>query len=248
MIREAASAGAQLIATPEMTHLLQRRPKLFWPEVKSPEDDPVISAFGALAKELSVTLIIGSIALKGDDERAVNRSLLYTPDGVLTAQYDKIHLFDVVLGKGNVWRESAIYAPGQNAVVADTPAGKIGMSVCYDLRFPYLYRQLAKAGAQILAVPAAFTVPTGQAHWHVLLRARAIETGCFVIAPAQGGEHEDGRTTYGHSLMVGPWGDIIAELAHDEPGILYADIDLADVEATRAKVPSLSHDREFAAP
>ncbi|MFW5661722.1 MAG: carbon-nitrogen hydrolase family protein, partial [Oceanicaulis sp.] len=200
------------------------------------------------AESLGVTLIVGSLALKGADGRAVNRQHVFGPDGKLLASYDKIHMFDVRIDSGEVYSESTNYAPGSRAVVAEAAGTKIGLSICYDVRFPYLYRKLAQAGATILTVPSAFTKPTGRAHWEVLLRARAIETGSFVIAPAQGGVHEDGRKTWGHSMVIGPWGEVIAHKNDDEPGLLYADIDPVEAVKARARIPALSGDRRIDGP
>jgi len=238
LIEKAADNGATLIATPEMTGLLQRRPNAFWDAVKFPEDDPLIEKFASLSKRLGVTLLVGSLAVKTAERRAANRSFLFDSSGNLTATYDKIHLFDVDLGRGQKWQESALYDAGDEAVLADIPGAQIGLTICYDVRFAALYRRLAQSGAQIIAVPAAFTAPTGQAHWEVLLRARAIETGSFILAPAQGGLHEDGRTTWGRSMIIGPWGDVLAACDNDTPGIILADLDLADVDAARAKIPA----------
>jgi len=249
MIREAAANGARLIATPEVTHLCQRDPDALDPLLKPEAEDPGPPRFSDLVDAFSLDLLIGSMAFRGDDARAVNRSVLYGPDGEVKARYDKIHMFDVQLGAGERYQESANYKPGERAVVAQLDGGaKLGLTICYDVRFAYLYRALAQAGAHILAVPSAFTRPTGRAHWEVLLRARAIETGSFVIAPAQGGKHEDGRRTWGRSLVVGPWGEIVAALEHDEPGILYADIDLEEVESARSRIPALAGDRAFEGP
>lgn len=247
-VRAAADAGATLIATPEGSNLLQRD-KARFSEVAPLVDDPgVIAAYGALARETGATLLIGSAVMRRTEGKAANRSLLFGPDGALIAAYDKIHLFDVFIGLGNESRESLNYAPGDRAVVADSPAGRIGMTICYDLRFPHLYRQLARAGAEIMAIPAAFTVPTGRAHWEILMRARAIETGSYVLAPAQGGLHEDGRSTWGRSLIIDPWGVVIAGLDHDEPGMALADLDLDIVQETRAKMPAWGFDAEYARP
>ncbi|MEQ8406554.1 MAG: carbon-nitrogen hydrolase family protein [Oceanicaulis sp.] len=248
MIREAAAKGARLIATPETTHLMQRDGAALFETLCTPAEEPALVRFADLADSLSVTLVIGSLALKGPDGRAVNRQHVFGPDGALLAVYDKIHMFDVKIGAGEVYRESDNYAPGDKAVVVDAAGTTLGLSICYDVRFAYLYRRLAKAGASILTVPSAFTKPTGRAHWEVLLRARAIETGSFVIAPAQGGKHEDGRKTYGHSMVIGPWGEVIAEKDDEEPGLLFAEIDPADAEAARARVPALAGDREVAGP
>jgi predicted amidohydrolase len=213
----------------------------------SEADDRSLVAFCALAEELRIWLLIGSLAIKVSDDKTANRSYLVASDGRIAARYDKIHLFDVDLPNGESYRESRTVIAGEQAVTADLPWGRVGLSVCYDLRFPQLYRVLAKGGAEILSVPSAFTETTGRAHWQLLLRARAIENGCFVIAPAQGGKHANGRSTYGHSMIVGPWGEILAE-AGTEPGIIMADIDLDEVAAVRARVPSLQHDRPFSAP
>lgn len=248
MIREAAANGARLIATPETTHLMQRDTEQLFATLCTPEEEPALVRFSDLADALNVTLVIGSLALKGADGRAVNREHVFGPDGSLLAVYDKAHMFDVQIGPGEYYRESANYAPGDKAVVVKAAGTRLGLSVCYDVRFAYLYRKLAKAGATILTVPSAFTKPTGRAHWEVLLRARAIETGSFVIAPAQGGKHEDGRKTWGHSLVIGPWGEVIAELENEEPGLLYAEIDPDDAKEARARIPALSGDREITGP
>ncbi len=247
LIREAAAGGAQLIATPEMTTLLDRKPGASWEKSTSETADPGVVAFCSLAAKLSVTLLIGSLAIRAAEGKCANRSFLIGPDGVVIAKYDKIHMFDVQLNAGNIYRESDSYEAGSEAVVADLPAGRLGMTVCYDVRFPDLFRQLAVAGAKVIAVPAAFTRITGEAHWQILLRSRAIETGCYIIAPAQGGKHQDGRETYGHSLIIDPWGEILAE-AGTEPGIIAATLDLAKVDEVRGKIPSLLHLRPFAEP
>jgi predicted amidohydrolase len=247
LIREAAAGGAQFIATPENTTLMAPDAGAKLASSFAATDDPALPAFAALAKELDVHLLIGSLAIKVSETKTANRSILFRPDGRMAARYDKIHLFDVELGGGEAYAESATVAGGSQAVLAPTPWGKIGMTVCYDVRFPALYRALANAGAFAFTVPSAFTVPTGEAHWHVLLRARAIENGAFVIAPAQGGTHANGRRTYGHSLIVGPWGEVLAEAGTD-PGVIYADIDPAASVAARAKLPSLRHGRDFEGP
>ena len=210
--------------------------------------DPAVAAFSTLAAELGIALLIGSLAVKIADRRAANRSFLFGPDGRLIATYDKAHMFDVGLGAGETYSESTNYQPGTESVVAGIEGANLGLSICYDLRFAYLYRQLAQAGAQILTVPAAFTRPTGRAHWEVLLRARAIETGCYVIAPAQGGLHEDGRRTYGHSMIVAPWGDIVAELDHDAPDVLVSRLHINKVDEARRRIPALTHDRDLTGP
>lgn len=243
MIREAAAHGALLIVTPENTcHMRQPASE----KLKTSADathHPAISRFSALAKELQVWIMLGSVAVKLSEDKLANRSFLFSPQGELSAQYDKMHMFDVKLPTGEIHRESDIIHPGQRVAVADTELGKIGMTICYDVRFAYLYRKLAQLGAQIMTVPAAFTVPTGQAHWDVLLRARAIETGSYVIAAAQTGEHQGGRKTYGHSMIIGPWGEIIAA-ADDKVGIIYGEIDLANVDKARTAIPALLHDRQ----
>lgn len=246
LIRQAAGTGAELIATPEMTTLLDRKPGAVWEKSTTEEADPGLKAFRQLAKDLNVTLLIGSIAIRVADGKCANRSFLIGPDGAVKARYDKIHMFDVQLNAGNIYRESDSFAAGSEAVVAQLPAGPLGMTVCYDVRFPDLFRQLAWGGAKVIAVPAAFTKITGEAHWHVLLRSRAIETGCYVIAPAQGGKHQDGRETFGHSLIIDPWGEIIAE-AGVEPGFITAALDLSKVDEVRGKIPSLKHVRPFKA-
>jgi len=247
LIREAASAGAELIATPEMTTLLDRAPGAAWEKSTTEAADPGLTAFRSLAKELGVTLLIGSLAIRAEQGKCANRSFLIGPDGAVVSTYDKIHMFDVQLNATNVYRESDSYAAGASAIVADLPVGRLGLTVCYDVRFPDLFRQLAIAGAKVIAVPAAFTKITGEAHWHILLRARAIETGCYIIAPAQGGKHQDGRETYGHSLIIDPWGGILAE-GGTEPGVISATLDLAMVDAVRGKIPSLRHVRPFTQP
>lgn len=251
LIRQAAAGGAKLILTPEATNfLIQDRDKRR-AAVADVDHDAVVLGLAALAKELGVWLLIGSaIVASGHDgdDRAANRSILIDDQGRTVAAYDKLHVFDVDLPTGERWRESAGIRPGDDAVVAHTPWGGLGLTVCYDIRFPQLHRALAKAGAVMIAVPAAFTVPTGEAHWEVLLRARAIETGCYVLAPAQGGAHEDGRRTWGRSTVVAPWGEVIAKLDGDEPGVLFATLDLDAVERARNAVPQLTHDRDFGAP
>ena len=248
LLERAAKSGAHLVATPEGTNILQRDRERFDEDALLEDDAAATAWFSEQAKVYGITLLIGSALLRRRIGKSANRSLLFGPDGALIEHYDKIHLFDVNLGAGQESKESAAYEPGTRAVVADTALGKLGLTICYDVRFPALYRDLAKAGAQIIAVPAAFTAPTGKAHWHALLRARAIETGAYIIAPAQGGRHEDGRTTFGHSLMVAPWGEIFAELNHDEPGILVAGLNLDKVTEARAKIPCLTHDRIYSAP
>jgi predicted amidohydrolase len=247
LVREAAGRGARFIATPENTNIMAPDSRAKLAATFGEAEDPSLPAFAGLAKELGIWLLIGSLHIKVSDTKTANRSYLFAPDGSTAARYSKIHLFDVALASGEVYRESNTVAGGDAAVVADTAFGPIGLSVCYDLRFPQLYRQMAQKGAFLLTVPSAFTVPTGEAHWHVLLRARAIENGAFVLAPAQGGAHANGRKTYGHSLIVGPWGDVLAE-AGTAPGVIVADIDPELAAEARAKVPNLQHDRPFAGP
>jgi len=248
LVRQAAADGAQLVVTPEASNILQRdRAKLF-AAVRPLEEDVAVQGLRALARELSITLLIGSALVKREDGQLANRSVLVDAEGKIKATYDKIHMFDVDLPTGERHRESALYTPGGCAETADTPWGKIGLTICYDVRFPQLYRALAKAGALIITVPAAFTRPTGEAHWEVLLRARAIETGAFILAPAQGGVHEDGRGTWGHSIIVNPWGDVLARAEGDEPCVIAADLDLEEVGKARAAIPALANDRAFTGP
>jgi predicted amidohydrolase len=247
LIRQAKAAGAEFIATPENTTLMApdggAKLENSYPE----ESDPALPKFRALAEELGAWLLIGSLAIKVSESKTANRSFLIDPKGRIAARYDKIFLFDVDLPSGETYRESNTVAGGDRAVTADLPWGKLGLSICYDLRFPQLYRRLAQAGSSFVAVPSAFTETTGKAHWHVLLRARAIENGAFVIAPAQGGRHANGRQTYGHSLIVSPWGEILAE-AGTEPCVISAEIDPAAATTARERVPSLRHDRDFEGP
>ena len=247
LIREARAKGADFIATPENTTLMAADGGAKLEKTFSEDADPALPAFRALAEELGAWLLIGSLAIKTGATKTANRSFLIDPKGRVAARYDKIHLFDTDPGSGESYRESNTVAGGHRAVTADLPWGRFGMTICYDLRFPRLYRRLAKAGAFMLSVPSAFTETTGKAHWHVLLRARAIENGAFVIAPAQGGVHANGRATYGHSLIVAPWGEILAE-AGTEPGVILAEIDPAAVTSARSRVPSLTHDRDFEGP
>lgn len=242
LIRDAKAQGAQFIATPENTTLMAPDGGAKLAQSYSESDDPALPQFRALAEELGIWLLIGSLAIKVSDTKTANRSFLIDPKGRITARYDKIHLFDVDLPSGEKYRESNTVAGGDSAVIAETPWGKLGLTICYDLRFPQLYRALAKKGAFALTVPSAFTETTGKAHWHVLLRARAIENGAFVIAPAQGGHHANGRKTYGHSLIVAPWGEVLAEAGTD-PCVIVADIDPAASADARARVPNLKHDQ-----
>jgi predicted amidohydrolase len=248
LVRQAARDGAQLIVTPEGTNILQRERAKLFDAVKPLEEDECVQGLRALARELGVWLLIGSALVRREDGQLANRSALIDAAGQVKATYDKIHMFDVDLPTGERHRESSLYTPGEQAAVAETPWGKLGLSVCYDIRFPHLYRSLAKAGAQMISVPAAFTRPTGEAHWEILLRARAIETGAYVLAAAQGGFHQDGRGTWGRSTIVGPWGDILAKADHDEPGVISAELDLEAVTKARAAIPALANDRAFAEP
>jgi predicted amidohydrolase len=244
LIREAKAAGADYVQTPEMTNIIANKRDLMLAATALEESDPSLAAFRELARVLHIHLHIGSLAIKVSPERAANRSFVIDPKGEVIARYDKIHMFDVDLAGGESYRESRSYQPGESAVVTDLPWGRLGLTICYDLRFPLLHRALAEAGASFIAIPAAFTRQTGEAHWNVLMRARAIENTAFVFAAAQGGRHEDGRETFGHSLIVDPWGRILAE-GGTEPGVVLASIDPAEVAAVRAKIPSLQHGRRF---
>ncbi len=248
LIRQAAADGASFIATPEGTNILQKDKAALLPQLALLEDDLVVQGLQALAAELSVTILIGSALVKRPDGKAANRAALITPQGQIAATYDKLHMFDVDLPTGETARESETYEPGEQAVAARAGELKLGLTICYDVRFPALYRALALAGAEVIVTPAAFTRPTGEAHWETLLRARAIETGSFVLAPAQGGFHEDGRGTWGRTLAIGPWGELLGKLDHDEPGVLIADLDLPAVAKARAAIPALPNARSFAAP
>jgi len=252
LVRQAAADGARLIATPECTNVVQRNRALLLPALRPLDEDEVVLGLRALAAELGVEILIGSALVRRDGDRdgsgAANRAVLVRADGSVAATYDKIHMFDVDLPTGETARESHAYTPGEAAVTAETGLGLVGLTICYDMRFPHLYRALAKAGAGVIFAPAAFTRPTGEAHWDILLRARAIETGSFVLAPAQGGFHEDGRGTWGRSIAIAPWGQVIGKLDHDEPGVLFAEINLAEVNAARDAIPALRNDRVFSLP
>lgn len=245
LIRAAVADGATCVATPEMTHLLQRSPKRLFATITTEDKDVGLKRFRALADELNIHILIGSLAVLGENDKAMNRSFLIGPSGDILARYDKIHLFDVTLSRAETYKESNVYNGGTQAVTAMVNDAKLGLSICYDVRFAALYRAYGQAGAQVITVPAAFTVPTGQAHWETMLRARAIETGSFIIAPAQGGNHEDGRSTWGHSMIIGPWGDVRAVIDNDAPGYICADIDLDDVSDARRKVPAWQHEPDF---
>jgi predicted amidohydrolase len=244
LIEQAAKNGADYVLTPEMTNILALKREQLFGVIVDEDDDKSLAAFRELARKLGIFLHVGSLAIKVSPDKAANRSFLIGRNGEILARYDKIHMFDVDLANGESYRESRNYRPGEIAVVATLPWGRLGLSVCYDLRFPTLYRALAEADSSFLAIPSAFTRQTGEAHWHILLRARAIENGSFVFAAAQGGRHENGRDTFGHSLIVDPWGRILAE-SGTEPGLVTALIDPAEVAAARAKVPSLQHGRRF---
>ena len=240
LIAEAAAGGARYVQTPEMTNAVDRKASRLRAGLPEGEALEEIERFKTAARGHELWLHVGSLAVRRDEKMLANRAFLIAPDGSVAARYDKIHMFDVSLADGESWRESAVYKPGEEIVVIEAEDAKIGLAICYDLRFPAMFRRQAQAGAEILTAPAAFTQQTGGAHWRTLLRARAIECGAFVVAAAQGGEHEDGRRTFGHSMVVGPWGEVIAELDHDAPGLLLADIDLAAVAAARRQIPNLS--------
>ncbi len=244
---EAKAGGADMLFTPEMSGLLDQDRKRAAPHLSDEAGDRVLAAVRNAAREQGLWVHLGSLALKGGgDGRLVNRGFVIDDKGTIRARYDKIHLFDVDLPTGESWRESAAYAPGERSVIATTPWARIGLSICYDMRFPDLYRALSDAGAELLSVPAAFTVPTGRAHWHVLLRARAVEAGAYVVAAGQTGRHEDGRATFGHSLVVDPWGEVLLDMGEEE-GVGFADIDLTRLADVRARVPALRHRRPIGA-
>jgi len=243
-IREAAARGADYIITPETSHLMEMNSKRLFASTAFENEETAIQLFADLAAELKVWLHIGSLAIKLSDTKVANRAYVFSPEGKIAATYDKLHMFDVDLSGGESYRESKNYQPGDHAVTVDMPWGRVGLTICYDLRFPHLYRTMAQNGAGYLTVPAAFTKNTGKDHWHILLQARAIENGCFVFAPSQGGTHENGRKTYGHSLIISPWGDILAE-ADEDPGIIMAKIDPALIVEARTRIAALNHDRKF---
>ncbi|HEY4775443.1 MAG TPA: carbon-nitrogen hydrolase family protein [Xanthobacteraceae bacterium] len=244
LIGEAKAAGAAYVLTPEMTNILETTRERLFAAIVAEEKDPTLAAMRELARQHGLWLHIGSLAIAASPERAANRSFLINPKGAVVARYDKIHMFDVDLAGGESYRESRNFRAGDLAVVADLPWGRLGLTICYDLRFPALYRALAEAGASFLAIPAAFTRQTGEAHWRVLTRARAIENGCFVLAAAQGGTHEDGRETFGHSIAIDPWGRVLAQGGR-EPGVVVAEIDPSAVATARGRIPSLQHGRRF---
>ncbi|MBV8791025.1 MAG: carbon-nitrogen hydrolase family protein [Pseudolabrys sp.] len=244
LITQAKAAGADYVQTPEITNAFDTNRERLFSNLHDEERDPTLSAMRDLARRLNLHIHLGSLAIKVAPEKAANRAFVINPQGDIAARYDKIHMFDVELDDGHTYRESRNYRPGERAVLADLPWGRLGVTICYDLRFPSLYRALAEAGAIMLAIPSAFTKQTGEAHWHVLNRARAIENGAFVFAAAQGGKHENGRETFGHSLIVDPWGRVLAE-GGIEPDVVMAEIDLSEVAAARKRIPSLQHGRRF---
>jgi predicted amidohydrolase len=244
LIERAKTDGASYVQTPEMTNVLAAKREQLFATIVEEEKDASLAAFRDLARRHRIILHVGSLAVRLSPDRAANRAFLIDPQGEIIARYDKIHMFDVNLANGESYRESNNYTPGESAIVADLPWGRLGLTICYDLRFPALYRALAEAGASYLAIPSAFTKQTGESHWHVLNRARAIENGCFVFAAAQGGKHENGRETFGHSLIIDPWGRVLAE-GGTEPGVVMAEIDPAEVATARSRISSLQHGRRF---
>ena len=250
-IAEAAGNGAVMLFAPEMSGLVDRDRKRAAPQILPEEHSPFVAAVREAAAKTGIWVHLGSLPVAGPDGRSRNRSLVIASDGSIAARYDKIHLFDIDLPSGESWRESSAYGPGEQAVVVDTPVGRLGLTICYDLRFPKLFAALADAGAEVIAVPAAFTVPTGQVHWHVLLRARALDQGCYVVAAAQSGHHEDGRDTYGHSLVVDPWGEVLVDAGGSSEGeteLSYAEIDRARIAEVRSRLPIRQHARPFSSP
>ncbi|MDJ0613008.1 MAG: carbon-nitrogen hydrolase family protein [Rhizobiaceae bacterium] len=244
-VREAAAAGAEYIQTPEMTGVLQRSRRNLFSQIKSQDEDPLVRLASTLSAELGIWLHVGSHAIRLGEEKAANRAFFFGPDGTLIATYDKIHMFDVDLENGESWRESNVYQPGEKTKLVRAGEAHVGLSICYDIRFPDIYRQQALAGAEILTAPSSFTRQTGYAHWHILMRSRAIENGAFMVSAAQGGDHEDGRQTFGHSLIIDPWGKVLAEKPDEEPGIIFAELDLNSVAQARRKIPSLANSRDF---
>lgn len=245
MVGEAATQGAQYVQTPENTGIIQNDRALYRASLHAEQDDPVVKAAAALAKRHGIYLHIGSTPIKLDNGLIANRAFVFAPDGSKITTYDKIHMFDVDLDNGESWRESDTISAGDRAVVAELPFMKLGLAICYDIRFPQLFQAQANAGANVISAPAAFTRQTGEAHWHILQRARAIENGAFLISAAQGGLHNGNRQTYGHSIIVSPWGKVLAEADHDDPAVIYAEIDVADSTAARNKIPNLKNAREF---
>jgi len=246
-VRDAKAGGAEMLFTPEMSNMIDRNRARAAVTIRSEGEDPVLAEVRAAAAQHGLWVHLGSLAVRGDapDAKWRNRAFVIAPDGSIAARYDKIHLFDVDLASGESWRESAVYEGGKQAVAVRLPEAVLGLSICYDIRFSAVFSALSRAGADIIAVPAAFTVPTGQAHWHVLLRARAIENACFVVAAAQTGEHEDGRSTYGHSLVIDPWGEVLLDMG-EEPGLGFAEFDLARIADVRARVPVIANRRPVA--
>jgi len=247
LIRAAHADGAQIVGMPEVANLCQKSRRRALETAQYEESEPALKAWRELADELDIWLLAGSMVIKVAEDKLVNRAYMISPDGAIAAKYDKIHMFDVDLPNGERYRESDLFQPGDKAVLVDSPWGGIGITICYDIRFPHLYRALAKAGANMIWTSAAFTRTSGKAHWHVMQRARAIETGCWILAPAQCGDHEDGRSTYGHAVIVSPWGEVVAD-AGEEPGYIVADLDLTRVAEARQSIPTLRHDRDFAMP
>lgn len=245
MVREAAGRGAAYVQTPEMSNLLERSREALMAKIAPEAEDPFLARMRAVAADLAVTVHLGSLAIRRADGKVANRAFLIGPDGAVIARYDKIHMFDVDLPNGESWRESATYTAGTEAVVAEAAGARLGLAICYDIRFPQLFRAYARAGVEVLTAPAAFTRQTGEAHWHVLQRARAVENGAFLVSAAQGGAHEDGRETFGHSVVVDPWGHVLAEAAGDEPGVILATLDLTAAAAARARIPALANERGF---
>jgi len=241
-VQAAGAGGAAMLFTPEMSGLLDRDRERAAPHVLAEADNPVLAAVRAAAIEYGLWVALGSLAVAREDGRWANRSFLIDARGEVVARYDKIHMFDVQLATGESWKESAAYAPGEEVVTAETPAGRLGLTVCYDIRFPALFEELGRQSCDVIAIPAAFTVPTGKAHWHLLQRTRAIEASAYVISAAQVGEHQDGRRTYGHSLVVDPWGDVLLDMGV-ESGVGFADVDLARISEVRSRIPALNHRR-----
>lgn len=245
LVEEAVAQGALYIQTPEMTGCIHWDRAAVLANMRDEADDLVFQTASALAKKHKIYLHIGSTAIRQSADKVANRAVIFGPEGQKIATYDKIHMFDVDLDNGESWRESATYEPGDVSQVVELPFANIGMAICYDIRFPQLFRAQALAGANLITAPAAFTRQTGRAHWHVLQRARAIENGAFLVSAAQGGVHDDGRETFGHSIIVSPWGEVLAEASHDEPAVIVADIDIAQSAACRAKIPNLKNARDF---
>lgn len=245
-IDRARAGGAQMLFTPEMCGLIDRNRKRASEHIVPEADNPVLAAARAAARKFDMTVALGSLAILREDGKWANRAFVIGPDGAITARYDKIHMFDVELASGESWRESAAYTPGNDVVTVDTPLGLLGLAICYDLRFPALFEALGQRRCSAISIPAAFTVPTGRDHWHVMMRARAIEASAFIIATAQVGEHEDGRETYGHSLVVDPWGKILLDMGGEQPGLGFVDLSLDQLDEVRRQLPSLANRRRIA--